>query len=624
MARRRAVIRPALPLFRRHLIAIGLIVSAGCAGRDAVSPSDVARFVTIQTVADAVPLPGSSHTITVRVVDGADRPQTGTPITFTVVEGAGSLSGAGGAGASSTVTSDAAGAVSVVWRLGGTARKNRLQARIGTTASAWETTVTSAGPSVVARLRVLPTQLLLAVGRSVSLVVEPLDELGAPVAATDVTWSSNNSALVRVDTAGVITGLLPGSATIALQRNGATANLAVTVQTGTTVSMTTRMLAAPVDLPALSWLVALRGIGDSVFSVIPVGGTPTFTGTIALPPIGDLMVLPMGESSAFPSLSRVAQTSLPSAIHVVPIPRIFRVSGGAFDGTDVALDLVAAVTPPTAACTPVSTVNCSSFIRSDRGVAVQDWATRPVPLVLDRVGSDVAITEADSIKIWEGVAALEAAVGQTLFVPASASLFSFDAERRPLGAVAVALVTSLSVGTGNTLSSINSTRAEYTRGRITLGAPFGAFTPRNLVVHELMHTMGIGHTCAWPSPMGSYGCPIVPLTARDVAMIQLRQRVRSVEATVRAAGSGALLPGVLSLLEAAQGEQMLLRGGAPLFESGAAAAPASPGGALRSVVGVDSLRALFRTTDFVVTEEPTPPQPPLRPLNNVRLSSNFR
>ena len=38
------------------------------------------------------------------------------------------------------------------------------------------------------------------------------------------------------------------------------------------------------------------------------------------------------------------------------------------------------------------------------------------------------------------------------------------------------------------------------------------------VTHVLFHALGFGHTCAWPSVMGGYGCQAADtLTAQDAA-----------------------------------------------------------------------------------------------------------
>jgi hypothetical protein len=54
----------------------------------------------------------------------------------------------------------------------------------------------------------------------------------------------------------------------------------------------------------------------------------------------------------------------------------------------------------------------------------------------------------------------------------------------------------------------------------------------SVVAHELMHALGFGHTCSWPSVMAKESCPRLwedAPTSDDVAHAQLLLRLRTLE-----------------------------------------------------------------------------------------------
>jgi hypothetical protein len=57
------------------------------------------------------------------------------------------------------------------------------------------------------------------------------------------------------------------------------------------------------------------------------------------------------------------------------------------------------------------------------------------------------------------------------------------------------------------------------------------------VVHELLHTLGFGHTCAWKSVLADVRrCPYMradAATPEDVAYVQVASRVRDLERAAR-------------------------------------------------------------------------------------------
>lgn len=87
-------------------------------------------------------------------------------------------------------------------------------------------TVSPGGPASVS---VDPTSATVLVGGTTQFRATVRDALGNVVGAA-VTWASNNSAVARVSSDGVATGVSPGSATITAAAQGVSGSAAVTVQ----------------------------------------------------------------------------------------------------------------------------------------------------------------------------------------------------------------------------------------------------------------------------------------------------------------------------------------------------------------------------------------------------------
>jgi uncharacterized protein YjdB len=86
--------------------------------------------------------------------------------------------------------------------------------------------VSPGGPASVA---VDPTSATVLVGQTTQFRATVRDALGNVLAGA-VTWASNNSAVARISSDGVVTGISPGSATITASREGVSGSATVTVQ----------------------------------------------------------------------------------------------------------------------------------------------------------------------------------------------------------------------------------------------------------------------------------------------------------------------------------------------------------------------------------------------------------
>jgi hypothetical protein len=184
--------------------------------------------------------------------------------------------------------------------------------------------------------------------------------------------------------------------------------------------------------------------------------------------------------------------------------------------------------------------DCPVFLnRSGRGRTgeIFGWrgAVYPLRLAFDREGSS-RISRADSIRFWQAVEAMEADAGLDLFTPATYAEVYAD----PTNAVLV-----WEDPTMQGFAGWGSIGADG-RGRIGTAAvairSFGQISRAGgtgLIVHELVHALGFGHTCAWRSVVAERSrCPgssTDSLTAEDVAFIQLAAAVHAAAARVGAA-----------------------------------------------------------------------------------------
>jgi len=99
-------------------------------------------------------------------------------------------------------------------------------------------TATSEGKSATARITVVapvssisvePESTSVVVGNTVTLVATALDGAGDPLSGRPFTWASSNTAVATVNSAGVVTGVAPGTATISATSGGKTGSAKVVV-----------------------------------------------------------------------------------------------------------------------------------------------------------------------------------------------------------------------------------------------------------------------------------------------------------------------------------------------------------------------------------------------------------
>jgi hypothetical protein len=176
----------------------------------------------------------------------------------------------------------------------------------------------------------------------------------------------------------------------------------------------------------------------------------------------------------------------------------------------------------------------------------------PIPVALDRLGSDGDITAADSVAFWEQVEVMEAALGWDAFAPAPLDeIRILGGTRRPADAIIVQLDASVAIRgvgvinradvrtyglsadatmwSGTRVRSISVVSADITYGIVRLESR-ELFSDRQLVIHELMHVLGAGHGCSWAS-VQTYCASLqsdVP-TPPDVAHLAVMMEMRALE-----------------------------------------------------------------------------------------------
>jgi hypothetical protein len=210
---------------------------------------------------------------------------------------------------------------------------------------------------------------------------------------------------------------------------------------------------------------------------------------------------------------------------ILLVPRRWTVRTGTHAGSEVQLSPVRAFQP---ACP-----GCAAFYRRGStlgsgisGGGVPGWPADIFPLrvAFDRGRSEQAITPADSARFWEIAGRAQQIIGRELFRPARFLDTRPRNDEGPNDVVMVWAVPSIREpgrGTAGFYHDRILTAALWIRDTGWLTRPEG----RSLVMHELIHTLGFGHTCAWRSVMADNRiCPRMRSaepTAEDVAYLEL-------------------------------------------------------------------------------------------------------
>ena len=282
------------------------------------------------------------------------------------------------------------------------------------------------------------------------------------------------------------------------------------------------------------WSGSLRVDSTGAFSLLPecpAGAQPT-------------LAIEDPEGRYLPSRSQARSRESPGRLDRLLVPRFWTIRSGTHAGTTVPVDLAAATTPACRDCSAFYFREDGDTLRS-RSPGIPAWLEHSLPL---RVAFDheegARVTPRDSAAFMEAAFALEADLGRRWFRPAQLEDIFNVPDGDPFGSLIVSIDPLLSsAGRGNWAGQ----GGEILAGIVYLQSARHIHDPRSagIVAHEIMHTLGFGHTCSWRSVMANQSCPgrrASAPTAEDVAHAQLLIRLRTLErkfgiyGTVREAG----------------------------------------------------------------------------------------
>ncbi|MGH7474840.1 MAG: SBBP repeat-containing protein [Longimicrobiales bacterium] len=132
----------------------------------------------------------------------------------------------------------------------------------------------SVGTLPVEAVEVLPAQASISVGGTVRLTARVLDTAGNALGGYPIRWSSSDSSRAAVSSAGLVTGVAVGNATITASSDGRSGSAQIQVTTGTVTPGVQAMVVAYVTYLGGSGTEQLRDIAsDPLGNVYLAGGT---------------------------------------------------------------------------------------------------------------------------------------------------------------------------------------------------------------------------------------------------------------------------------------------------------------------------------------------------------------
>jgi len=234
---------------------------------------------------------------------------------------------------------------------------------------------------LVASVAVTPSTALVSEGNTIQLGATPQDAAGNVLTGRSITWSSGNPAVATVTQTGVVTGIAPGTVTVAATSEGISGTASITVKLvlvappsmsptsldfGTAATQKTFAITSPGE-GTLTWSVSdnQAWLGATPTSGSTTSETDTITVTV------DRAGLAAGSySGTITVTSNGGSKTVPVSMRVVgsPTARIDMSSGGKSAVEDQVLNLT--VAPGGSASVSFSAVRSSD---ADGSITAYDW-----------------------------------------------------------------------------------------------------------------------------------------------------------------------------------------------------------------------------------------------------------
>lgn len=265
------------------------------------------------------------------------------------------------------------------------------------------------------------------------------------------------------------------------------------------------------DLPELT-LTLRASDGRSAAAPIPSDGAFNVELPFSAPGWSEVEVATSDPEGAayFPALFRLEELEFARRLRIQLVPRAWTIRRGAFEGRTVPVSLDDAFD---------SRVALGSFYQvgstAERFAAfLYAWsAAFPIPVAFDRARSDRPIEPADSAAYWAGIESLEEVLGRDLFRPAGPAV-----EGAAVRVFTDATLASSGRGApftsppgprrlqevegwhGNVAPLASLATAPVDSAQVAVARP-ALLRNAWLTGHELIHVLGVGHGCKWPSIM---------------------------------------------------------------------------------------------------------------------------
>ncbi|SOD02686.1 hypothetical protein SAMN05216486_10549 [bacterium JGI 053] len=238
-----------------------------------------------------------------------------------------------------------------------------------------------------------------------------------------------------------------------------------------------------------------------------------------------------GTAAFHPARLRLGRAELAREQEIVLVPLRWTIQAGRYATHQVDVRLARAFSRPCASCTGFFR---GLAARADSGrTGLQGWPADRFPLrvAFDREWNGEKVSPGDSAAFWRETDELEETLGADVFRPANLPdaapredggpndviLVWFDPDMGGIGGIGTAVSEGEDIGYGDL--------------RLNRAALRGDVTTPGLVSHELLHTLGFGHTCAWRSVVADVRrCPYLrasSATEDDVAYVELAAEIRS-------------------------------------------------------------------------------------------------